>query len=80
MKLSLFKAIFLLLAAAATQLATAQMTDAAAVRKAQELRREVAEKQKALAEEQRVETPAPAIPSAPLALPVDETDSPGATK
>jgi hypothetical protein len=41
----------------------------------------VQEKQKALAQELRNETAAPvAAPAAPLELPIDETDSPGATK
>jgi len=80
MKLSLFKAILLLLAATAGQVAVAQSADNAAVAKAQQTRRDVAEKQKALAEAQRVDVPAPATPAAPLVLPIDDTDSPGATK
>ena len=71
----LFGAVVLL-----TQVASAQAVDNQAVAKARQLRADIAEKQKALAEEQRVEVPAAAAPAAPLELPIDTADSPGATK
>jgi hypothetical protein len=80
MKLYLRKAIFLGLGAVAAQAAFAQTADSAAV-KEQAIRKDVQEKQQALAREMRNDTTAPvAAPAAPLALPIDETDSPGATK
>jgi len=63
-----------------TQAVSAEPVDNQAAVKAQQLRADIAEKQKALAEEQRVEVPAPAAPAVPLELPIDTTDSPGATK
>lgn len=71
----------IILAAAATGPASADPTptDAPAVLKTQAIRRAVEEKQQQLAEEKRVAAPAPATPAAPLDLPVDESDSPGAT-
>lgn len=60
--------------------AFAAPTESQATAKARQLRADIAEKQKALAEEQRVDVPAPAAPAAPLELPIDTTDSPGATK
>ena len=81
MKLYLQKAIFLTVGAVMLQGVSAEPVDNAAVQKAQQIRLEVAAKQQALAREQRNETQAPvAAPSAPLELPVDTTDSPGATK
>lgn len=81
MKLYLPKAIFLIIGAVMLHSASAEPVDNAAVQKAQQIRLEVAAKQKALAQEQRNETQAPvAAPAAPLELPVDTTDSPGATK
>lgn len=62
------------------QAASAEPVESQAAAKAQQLRADIAEKQKALAEEQRVEVPAPATPAVPLELPVDTTDSPGATQ
>jgi hypothetical protein len=50
-----------------------------AVLQARQIRLEVEAKQKQLADT-RADAPAPAAPSAPLELPIDETDSPGATK
>jgi hypothetical protein len=79
LKLSLSKAIFICLAATAGQAALAT-PDSAAVLQAKQIREDVQAKQQQLAEEQRVQTPAPAAPGAPLELPIDETDSPGATK
>lgn len=70
----------LLLAATVAQPAFAAPVDAAAVQRTKQIRDDVAAKQKALEEQQRAEAPAPAAPAAPLDLPVDETDSPGATK
>jgi hypothetical protein len=80
MKLYLHTAILLSLGALASQAAFAAPLDAAAVQRAKQIRDDVAAKQKALEEEQRAEAPKPAAPAAPLQLPVDETDSPGATK
>lgn len=51
--------------------------DNAAALHEKQIRLEVAEKQKALTEDAAPATPAPAQP---LDLPMDETDSPGATK
>lgn len=79
MKLYLQTAIFLSLAAA-SYVAPAAPLDAAAVQRVKQIRDDVAAKQKALEEEQRAEAPKPSAPAAPLVLPIDETDSPGATK
>lgn len=51
--------------------------DNAAALHEKQIRLEAAEKQKALTNDSAVEAPAPAQP---LDLPMDETDSPGATK
>ncbi|MDQ2818919.1 MAG: hypothetical protein M3Y65_00680 [Pseudomonadota bacterium] len=81
MKLYLPKAILLSMGALLLQAASAEPVDNAAAQKAQQIRLEVAAKQKALAQEQRNDTAAPvAAPVAPLDLPIDATDSPGATK
>ncbi|WP_332847769.1 hypothetical protein [Massilia sp. S19_KUP03_FR1] len=81
MTLYLRKAIVLGLGALLSQAALAQTTDNAAVLKEKAIRQDVQEKQKALAQSLRNDTPAPvAAPSAPLELIIDETDSPGATK
>ncbi|HEX8480156.1 MAG TPA: hypothetical protein VF663_17540 [Telluria sp.] len=80
MKLYLRKAVLLGLGALFTQVAFAQTADSAAV-KEQAIRKDVQEKQQALAREMRNDTAAPvAAPAAPLDLPIDETDSPGATR
>jgi len=80
MKLYLRKAILMSVGALFAQAAFAQTADSAAV-KEQAIRKDVQEKQQALAREMRSETDAPvAAPAAPLALPIDETDSPGATR
>jgi hypothetical protein len=78
--LSLHKIILLGMGALWLQAASADPIDAAAVQKARQIRRDVEQKQKDLAQEQRVEAPAAAAPAAPLELAIDETDSPGATK
>lgn len=78
MKLGLFTAITVV--AVLAQAASAEPADSPAVQKARQIRLDVEAKQKELAEEKRAEAPAPASPTAPLALPVDETDSPGATQ
>jgi hypothetical protein len=81
MTLYLRKAIVLGLGALLAQAAMAQTTDNTAVLKEKAIRQEVQEKQKALAQALRNDTPAPVVaPSAPLELSIDETDSPGATK
>lgn len=82
MKLNLCKAIIVCLAAVSAQAATATPApaDSAAVVNARAIREDVQARQKDRAEEQRVDAPAAAAPGAPLVLPVDETDSPGATK
>jgi len=54
-----------------------QPVDNAAALQAKQIRLEMAEKQKALANDSAVAAPTPAQP---LDLPMDETDSPGATK
>ena len=51
--------------------------DNAAALQAKQIRLDIAEKQKTLAADSAVAAPAPAQP---LDLPMDETDSPGATK
>lgn len=60
-----------------TAFAEPQPVDNAAALQAKQLRLDVAEKQKALVNDSVAATPAPA-PA--LDLPIDETDSPGATK
>jgi hypothetical protein len=80
MKLYLSAAILLSLAAVGSHAAPAAPLDPAAVQRARQIRDDVVAKQKALEEAQRAEDPKPAAPAAPLALPIDETDSPGATK
>jgi hypothetical protein len=81
MHLYLRTAILVGLGALLSQPAFAQTTDSAAVMKEKAIRADVQEKQKALARELRNDTAAPvAAPAAPLELPIDETDSPGATK
>jgi hypothetical protein len=81
MHLYLRTAILVGLGALLSQSAFAQTTDSAAVMKEKAIRADVQEKQKALARELRNDTAAPvAAPAAPLELPIDETDSPGATK
>jgi len=81
MHLYLRKAILVSMGAVVLQGASADPVDSAAAQKVQQIRQQVAAKQQALAQEQRNETQAPvAVPAAPLALPVDTTDSPGATK
>jgi hypothetical protein len=62
---------------AQTAFAEPQPVDNAAALQAKQLRLDVAEKQNALANDSVAATPAPA-PA--LDLPIDETDSPGATK
>jgi hypothetical protein len=80
MKLYLRQAILLGVGALFAQAAFAQSADNAAL-KEQAIRKDVQEKQKALARELRNDTAAPvAAPAAPLELPIDETDSPGATR
>ena len=81
MKNYLRTAILLSLGTLFAQAAFAQATDSAAALKEKAIRQDVQEKQKALSQELRNDTPAPvAAPAAPLDLPIDETDSPGATK
>jgi hypothetical protein len=81
MTFNLHKAIVIGIGAFSLQAATAAPVDSAAAQKAQQVRRDVEAKQKALAQELRNDTPAPvAAPVAPLELTIDETDSPGATK
>jgi len=81
MKSYLRTAILLGLGTLFAQSAFAQTTSSAAVAKEQAIRKDLQEKQKALSQELRNDTPAPvAAPAAPLDLPIDETDSPGATK
>jgi hypothetical protein len=81
MHLYLRTAILVGLGALLSQSAFAQTTDSAAVMKEKAIRADVQEKQKALARELRNDSAAPvAAPAAPLELPIDETDSPGATK
>jgi hypothetical protein len=78
MKSSLQAAV--ILAVALAQPAFAQTTtEASAVTKARQLRLEIEAKQKQLADS-RNDAATPATPAAPLELPIDETDSPGATK
>ena len=75
------KAIIVSVGALLSQAAFAQTTDSAAVVKEKEIRKDVQEKQQALAHELRNDTAAPVVaPTAPLPLAIDETDSPGATK
>lgn len=81
MKLYLCMATILVAATAIPALAAPVAIDSPAVLTAKQTRLDVAQKKQALAEEQRIELPAPAAtPAAPLALAIDETDSPGATK
>ena len=81
MKLYLHRAIFLACIALLAQAAMAQATGNAAVQKEKAIRQDVQEKQKALTQELRNDTPAPVTaPAAPLELTIDETDSPGATR
>ena len=81
MKNYLRTAILLGLGTLFAQAAFAQTTDSAAAMKEKAIRKDVQEKQQALSQELRNDTPAPvAAPAAPLDLPIDETDSPGATK
>lgn len=81
MKSCLPKAILFGLAALASQIApAADPIDAAAVQRAKQIRDDIAAKQKALEEAQRAEPQKAAAPTEPLQLPIDETDSPGATK
>jgi len=81
MKLYLRTVILVSLGTLVTHTAMAQTTSSAAASREQAIRKDVQEKQQALAREMRNETAAPvAAPAAPLALPIDETDSPGATK
>ncbi len=81
MKLYLRKAILIGFGVLLTQAAMAQSTDQAAAQKEQAIRKDVQEKQQALAQTLRNDTPAPvAAPSAPLELTIDTSDSPGATK
>jgi len=81
MKPFLHTAMALALGALLAPAAMAQSTDSPAVLKAQQLRQEIQEKQKALAQQSRNDSAAPvATPAAPLELTIDETDSPGATK
>lgn len=80
MKLYLPTAIVLSLAALASQAAFAFTPEAPAVQTVKQLRDAVTAKQKQIAEENRVEAPAPAVQATPLDLPIDTTDSPGATK
>lgn len=80
MKYYLHRAIFVCLATVVAQAALADPVDSAAVQQVKQIRLDVEAKKKELADEKRVEAPAPATPSATLELPVDETDSPGATK
>jgi hemolysin activation/secretion protein len=68
-----------LLAATLAQPAFANPVDSAAAQQAKQIRQDVEAKQKALAEDARVQAPAPAAPAAPLDLPIDHTDSPGST-
>jgi hypothetical protein len=70
----------ILLGAALAQPAFADPADSAAAAKAKQIRLDIEAKQKALAEDARAQTPAPAAPSAPLELTMDESDSPGATQ
>jgi len=67
-------------AAAVAQPAFADPSTSPAAQQAKQIRLDIEAKQKQLAEEARVQAPAPAAPTAPLALPIDETDSPGATQ
>ena len=80
MKSYLRTAILLSMGTLLGQAAIAQTTDSAVVAKEKAIRLEVKEKQQALEHELRIAAPAPvAAPAAPLELPIDETDSPGAT-
>lgn len=80
MKKYFYSAILLTTAALVAHTTIAAPLDAAAVQRAKQIRDDVAAKQKALEERQRAEAQKPSAPAAPLQLPVDETDSPGATK
>lgn len=80
MKSCLPKAILFSLAALSSQLGLADPIDAAAVQRAKQIRDDIAAKQKALEEAQRAEPQKAAAPTEPLQLPIDESDSPGATK
>lgn len=80
MKTYFHKAIFLTMAALVAHATVAAPLDAAAVQRVKQIRDDVAAKQKALEERQRAEAQKPSAPAAPLQLPIDETDSPGATK
>lgn len=81
MKLYLPKAILFGVGALLAHAAMAQTSDQGAAQKEQAIRKDVQEKQQALAQALRNDTPAPvAAPSAPLELTIDTSDSPGATK
>jgi hypothetical protein len=81
MKFNLFKAILIGLAAVSTQGVSAEPVSTQAALQTKQIRLDVQEKQKQIAAQNGVDTPAPTpAPSAPLDLPIDETDSPGATK
>lgn len=80
MKSYLLKAMLLGLAASASQIALADPIDAAAMQRAKQIRDDIAAKQKALEEAQRAEPQKVATPTEPLQLPIDDTDSPGATQ
>jgi len=81
MHLYLRTAILTGLGALLAQGASAQTVESAAVLKTKEIRLQVEAKKKQLEEDQRNAAPAATpAPAAPLALSIDETDSPGATK
>lgn len=70
----------IIVATSLAQAASADPVDTPAVQKSRQIRLDIEAKQKQLAEEKRVEAPAASAPAAPLELPVDDTDSPGATR
>lgn len=80
MKLHLPEVILLGVAMLVPQAVLADPIDAAAVQRAKQIRDDVVAKQKALQEEPRADVQKATAPAEPLQLPVDETDSPGATK
>jgi len=78
--MKLYLSATVLLAASLAQPAFAGPADSAAAQRVKQIRQDVEAKQQELAAEKRADVPAPAAPAAPLALPIDETDSPGATQ
>ncbi|RYE81152.1 MAG: hypothetical protein EOO80_01885 [Oxalobacteraceae bacterium] len=81
MKFNLFKAMLIGFAAVVAHGVSAEPVSTQAALQAKQIRLDVQEKQKQVAAQNGADTPAATpAPSAPLELPIDETDSPGATK